>query len=206
MQRYLRTSSMNLRVVRGSAFWPPEWFSQQQPLTTWFSWRTRKPEPIGGACVKMKSFQPSSAGFEATNSSNQRSCASSIDTSCDVYLAARKMVEVSPTSTVFSAISRTKCGVGLPWIRQKASRLASSVSNSSMPSRSWFPPTTSYGTPKEPRYSAASSWQREVPAKSSGEGGSHGLDSPRSPSEMSAAPTPRCCASSSTGTMCSRPS
>ena len=138
MQRCFRTSSMNLRVVA-----PPLWFSQQQPLTTWLFCSTRSPDPIGGACVKTKIFQPSLDGCVSTRFSNQAICASSMITSCDVYLASRKTVDPRPTSSVFSAIWRENCALGLPWMRQKASRFSSSVANSSMPSRSWLPPMTS---------------------------------------------------------------
>ena len=101
-------------------------------------------------------------------------------------MASRKTVEPRPTSRVLSATWREKYGAGLPWMRMKASRLSWSVLNSSMPSRSWFPPTTSYGTPKPLRNSDASSWQRVVPAKSSA-GWSTALDSPRSPTEHTTA-------------------
>ena len=42
---------------------PPLWVSQQQPVTTWFSCKTRTPLPIIGAWEKQKMDQPSSAGF-----------------------------------------------------------------------------------------------------------------------------------------------
>mmetsp|Transcript_34125 Transcript_34125/g.81174 ORF Transcript_34125/g.81174 Transcript_34125/m.81174 type:complete len:203 (-) Transcript_34125:422-1030(-) len=201
MQRCLRTSSMNLTVAL-----PPEWLSQQQPLTTWFSCSTRRPEPMGGACVKTKIFQPSADGCDSTMSSNHLSCSSSMVTSWLVYFAVRKTVEPSPTSSVFSAICRLNCMVGLPWMRSIALRLASSVGNSSMPSRSWLPPMTSYGTSKDERNLAASSWHAVVPAKSSSVSwGRTDLDSPRSPRLTSAVATPRLLASCRMGRKCSRP-
>ena len=68
----------------GAAPGPPLWFSQQQPFTTWFSCRTRTPLPIIGAWEKQKMDQPSSAGFEATSSSNHLTCSASTKTSWDV--------------------------------------------------------------------------------------------------------------------------
>ena len=53
----------------------------------------RSPLPIGGAWVNTKIFHPSSEGCFLTVSSNQASCSSSTVTSCDVYLASRKMVD-----------------------------------------------------------------------------------------------------------------
>mmetsp|Transcript_95191 Transcript_95191/g.296344 ORF Transcript_95191/g.296344 Transcript_95191/m.296344 type:complete len:204 (-) Transcript_95191:469-1080(-) len=201
MQRCSRTSLMNFTVLS-----PPEWLSQQHPFTTWFSCNTRKPEPIGGACEKTKIFQPSWAGWLDTMSSNHLSWASSMVTSCDVYLALRKTVEQRPTRRVFSATWRQNCGVGFLWMRKKASKLASSVLNSSMPSRSWLPPITSYGKSKEDKNSLASSWHSVVPAKSSRVSlGRTDFDSPKSPRLTRAAPTfgPRC--SSMMALMCSRP-
>mmetsp|Transcript_37821 Transcript_37821/g.96039 ORF Transcript_37821/g.96039 Transcript_37821/m.96039 type:complete len:203 (-) Transcript_37821:381-989(-) len=201
MHGFSRTISMKRRDCG-----PSLWLSQQQPLTTWFSWRTRSPEPMGGAWVKTKIFQPSADGCDATTSSNHWSCSSSMVTSWLVYLAERKTVEPRPTSRVFSAICRLNCMVGLPWMRSIASRLASSVANSSMPSRSWLPPITSYGTSNEERNLAASSWHAVVPAKSSSVScGRTDLDSPRSPRLTSAVATPRLLASSRIGMKCSRP-
>mmetsp|Transcript_77563 Transcript_77563/g.215542 ORF Transcript_77563/g.215542 Transcript_77563/m.215542 type:complete len:204 (-) Transcript_77563:494-1105(-) len=201
MQRCSRTSLMNFTVLS-----PPEWLSQQHPLTTWFSCSTRKPEPIGGACVKTKSFQPSWAGWLTTRSSNHLSWASSMATSCDVYLAARKTVELRPTRRVLSAIWRQNCGVGLRWILRNASRFSSSVLNSSMPSRSWLPPMTSYGTPKEERKSWAISWHSVVPAKSSCvSSGRTDFDSPKSPRLTRAWPTLSPRSSSRTDLTWSRP-
>ena len=167
---------------------------------------TRSPEPIGGAWVKTKIFQPSAAGWVETTSSNHASCSSSIVTSCDVYLAPRKTVEPRPTSSVFSATSRLNCIVGLLCALSIASRLASSVENSSIPSRSWFPPITSYGTSNEPRNSSPSSWHAVVPAKSSCvSSGRTDFDSPRSPREQSTGDCPFAFASSRIGSMCPRP-
>jgi hypothetical protein len=45
-------------------------------------------------------------------------------------------VEVNPTNKVFEAICRRNCGVGLLCVRRNISKLAASVSNSSIPSRS----------------------------------------------------------------------
>mmetsp|Transcript_5713 Transcript_5713/g.16879 ORF Transcript_5713/g.16879 Transcript_5713/m.16879 type:complete len:259 (+) Transcript_5713:987-1763(+) len=177
MQRCLRTSSMNLRVVA-----PPEWLSQQQPFTTWLFCSTRRPEPIGGACEKTKSFQPSADGCSSSRFSNQAICSSSMMTSCDVYRASRNTVLPRPTSSVLSAISRTNCGVGLPWIRMNASRFSASVLNSSMPSRSWLPPTRSKGTSKPSRYSLTSVKHSDVPAYSCLDS-VQSFDSPRSPSD-----------------------
>mmetsp|Transcript_1789 Transcript_1789/g.3567 ORF Transcript_1789/g.3567 Transcript_1789/m.3567 type:complete len:203 (+) Transcript_1789:1421-2029(+) len=200
MQRCSRTSLMNLALS-------PEWLSQQQPLTTWFSCSTRRPEPIGGACEKTKTFQPSMAGWFFTRSSNQRHCSSSMVTSCDVYLALRKTVELRPTRRTLSATWRQNCGDGFLWMRRKASRFSSSVLNSSMPSRSWLPPITSYGTPKDDRKPLASSWHSVVPAKSSCVSlGRTDFDSPRSPRLTRAAPTLSCFfCSARTALTCSRP-
>mmetsp|Transcript_15373 Transcript_15373/g.38553 ORF Transcript_15373/g.38553 Transcript_15373/m.38553 type:complete len:201 (-) Transcript_15373:265-867(-) len=199
MQRCLRTSLMNLALS-------PEWLSQQQPLTTWFSCSTRKPEPMGGAWVKTKIFQPSSAGCDSTISSNHFICASSIVTSCEVYLAERNTVEPSPTRRVLSATCRANCIVSFLWMRLKAARFSSSVENSSMPSKSWLPPITSYGTPNDERNSAASSWHSVVPAKSSCvSSGRTDFDSPRSPRLTRTAGTSRDLASSRMGLKWSRP-
>mmetsp|Transcript_16554 Transcript_16554/g.32657 ORF Transcript_16554/g.32657 Transcript_16554/m.32657 type:complete len:204 (+) Transcript_16554:1393-2004(+) len=201
MQRCSRTSSMNLLH-----FFSSEWLSQQHPLTTWFSWRTRRPDPFGGAWVKTKIFQPSVEGCSLSTSSNHTIWASSMVTSCEVYLASLKTVEPSPTRSVFSAIRRLNCAWGLLCSLRNISRLAASVSNSSRPSRSWLPPMTSYGTPKDPRYSAAILWHSVVPAKSSEvSAGRTDLDSPRSPRDTIA--TFPCCslAASRVGIHCFLP-
>ena len=106
MQRCRRTSSINLVVVLGSPFLPPEWFSQQQPLTTWFSCSTLSPEPIGGACVNTKTFHPSSEGCSLTSRSNQASCSSSTVTSWLVYFAVRKTVEPEARAAGAQAVVR----------------------------------------------------------------------------------------------------
>ena len=49
IQRCSRTISINFRQ-----FFSSEWFNQQQPFTTWFSWMIRMPDPFGGACEKTK--------------------------------------------------------------------------------------------------------------------------------------------------------
>mmetsp|Transcript_99864 Transcript_99864/g.282661 ORF Transcript_99864/g.282661 Transcript_99864/m.282661 type:complete len:242 (-) Transcript_99864:270-995(-) len=159
-----------------------QWFSQQHPLTTWHSCSTRRPEPMIGACEKQKTCQPSESGCFAMMSSNHSSCFLSMETSWDVYCAVRNAVDPSPTRSVFSATSWQNCGVSLPKIRKYASKFCSSVPNSSMPSRSWLPPTTSHLAPKPSRYSRASLKQSVVPEKSCFVW-LQSFDSPRSPSE-----------------------
>mmetsp|Transcript_675 Transcript_675/g.1593 ORF Transcript_675/g.1593 Transcript_675/m.1593 type:complete len:204 (-) Transcript_675:262-873(-) len=201
MQRCSRTSSMNLLH-----FFSSEWLSQQHPFTTWFSCSTRSPDPLGGAWVKTKIFQPSVEGCALSVSSNHSIWASSMVTSCEVYLAALNTVEPNPTRSVFSAIWRLNCGWGLLCSLRYISRLASSVSNSSRPSRSWLPPTTSYGTVKDPRKSAAILWHSVVPANSSDVSlGRTDLDSPRSPRETIATFPCSSLAASKMGIHCSLP-
>merc|ERR1719440_316186 len=181
MHGFSRTISMNLRLCG-----PSLWLSQQQPLTTWHSCSTRSPEPMIGACEKQKTFQPSSAGYLAISSLNHATCSSSTTTSCEVYCAERNLVEPRPISTVFSAIWCENCAVVLsqfstaPSSRRYASRLASSVKNSSMPSRSWLPPTTLNFSPKPSRKSRARLKHSVVPP-SREPLPVQSLDSPRSP-------------------------
>jgi hypothetical protein len=65
---------------------PSLWLSQQQPLTTWHSCRTRRPDPMIGACEKTKMRQPSEAGWSTMVFSNQASWGASMKTSWEVYL------------------------------------------------------------------------------------------------------------------------
>ena len=74
------------------------------------------------ARAEAKIFQPSLDGCVSTRFSNQAICASSMITSCDVYLASREPSSGEAASSVFSAIWRENCALGLPWMRQKASR------------------------------------------------------------------------------------
>ena len=70
----------------------------------------------------------------------------------------------------------------MPMYLRYASRLSASVANSSMPSRSWLPPTMSYLCPKPSRNSRTILKHGVVPAKSCLDSLTS-LDSPRSPRE-----------------------
>ena len=149
---------------------------------------TRSPEPIGGAWVKTI-FQPSAAGCSRDDLLEPRELLV-----VDRHLVRRVLGAEDGRAEAdeqrLLGTSRLNCIVGLLCALSIASRLASSVANSSIPSRSWFLPITSYGTPNEPRNSAASR-HAVVPAKSSCvSSGRTDFDSPRSPRSRAPATAP----------------
>ena len=184
MQRCARTSSMNLRVLL-----PPEWLSQQQPFTTWLFCSTRRPRADDGRVRgAWREHEHAPAVLGRVRERRERRRERERDQRervrvVDRHLVARVYGGVSHECSAPRGSctwqgkraderascrrSRARTAASACRTRMNIARFSSSVANSSMPSMSWLPPMTSYGTPKLRRNSAAISWHAVVPAKSS---------------------------------------
>mmetsp|Transcript_63102 Transcript_63102/g.150594 ORF Transcript_63102/g.150594 Transcript_63102/m.150594 type:complete len:292 (+) Transcript_63102:1109-1984(+) len=181
---------MNRPRVRSSV-----WLIHAHPFFTCTPCSVRSPEPMMGAWVKTRIFHPLLAGCLSSTSWNHAICLSSTKTSWEEYSVSRKRTVDSPTHRILCAISVQKLGESLPNVSIQAWRFSASVSNSSIPSRSWFPVTRSKDCPKPRRYFLLSSNTGVVPAIPY---------APRSPSDT----TCRCAVTSlsSSALICARPS